>query len=56
MKNPEESAEEETRKASTTTTSQWIEYELEKQKLREMDLSYGEFVERLKEIAERLGI
>lgn len=34
----------------------WEEYELEKQKLREEDLSYAEFEKRLKEIAERLGV
>ena len=34
----------------------WKEYELEKAKLRELDLLYSEYERRLREIAERLGI
>ncbi len=41
---------------STTLIDRWEEYELEKAKLRELDLDYGEYAKRLREICDRLGI
>ena len=40
----------------STTFDRWEEYELEKAKLRELDLDYGEYAKRLREICDRLGI
>ena len=51
MKNPSAGEEQ-----TSTTKTDWQEYEREKAKLRELDLPYAEFERRLKEIADRLGI
>ena len=52
MKNPAVDLEED----SPMMTSKWQEYELEKAKLRKLDLPYAEYERQLKEIARRLGL
>ena len=55
MKNLRDEADAE-KDGQRMTSDPWFEYELEKAKLRKLDLPYAEFEHRLREIAERLGI